>query len=73
MLAKFSRVACVAGAKSPSPFDACFAGYSRVEWPKKREKTAFVLCSPTPLSERVKLGSFMSQGCNDGKEMYNIE
>ena len=48
MLAKFSRVVCVAGAKSPSPFDACYAGYSRVECPKKREKTAFVLCSPTP-------------------------
>ena len=31
-----------------------------------------MLCSPTPQSKRVKLGSFMSQGCNDGKEMYKI-
>ena len=35
-------------------------------------KTTFVLCSPFPKSEPVKLGSFMSQGCNDDKEMYKI-
>ena len=35
-------------------------------------KTTFVSCSPFPKSEPVKLGSFMSQGCNDGKEMYKI-
>ena len=41
MLAKFSRVACVAGTKSPSPFDACYAGYSRVECPYKEGKDGF--------------------------------
>ena len=41
MLAKFSRVACVAGAKSLTPFDACYAGYSRVECPYKEGKDGF--------------------------------
>ena len=31
-----------------------------------------MLCSPTLWSERVKLGSFMSQGCNVFKEMNKI-
>ena len=48
MLAKFSRVAYVAGAKSPIPFDACYTGYSRVESERsvriKRKTTNFVLC-----------------------------
>ena len=39
---------------------------------RKRKKTTFVLCSPAPQSEPVKLGIFMSQGCNDGKEMNKI-
>ena len=38
----------------------------------KNKKTTSVLCSPTPYSERVKLGSFMSQWCNVGKEMYKM-
>ena len=37
---------------------------------KKKKKKIFVLCSPTPWSGRVKLGSFMSQSCNNGYEMY---
>ena len=36
----------------------------------KKKKRIFVFCSTTPLSERVKLGSFMSQSCKDGYEMY---
>ena len=38
--------------------------------PYKKKKKIFVLCSPTPWSGRVKLGSFMSQSCNNGYEMY---
>ena len=48
MLAKFFKVAYVAGAKSPIPFDACYTGYSRVESERsvriKRKTTNFVLC-----------------------------
>ena len=32
----------------------------------EKEKENFVLCLPIPWSGHVKLGSFMSQTCNDG-------
>ena len=36
---------------------------------KEKENVNVGMCLPTPLSKRMKLGSFVSQSCNDGKEM----
>ena len=75
MLAKFSRVACVAGAKSPIPFDACYTGYSRVESErtvsKFRRGKRQLLCCVHRL-HKARMWSFMLQGCNNGKETCKI-
>ena len=39
----------------------------------EKKARIFVFCSPTPYSGLVKLGSFMSWWCNNGKEMNKIE
>ena len=37
---------------------------------KETENFCVGMCLPTPYGKRMKLGSFVSESCNDGYEMY---
>ena len=51
-------------------FVKCWRNFLKLHPKVKKKKKNFVLCSPTPEKRHMKLGSFLSQLCNDCYEIY---